>query len=112
WELRDRHLTVTTTVGPDISVVEDEALREEVRQVVRNELADTARVIVQRSARARLRAVLPATASVEVQLMTPTPAASVSPTDIATTGRSISNRFYELTFRKGKFSLHDWQSGI
>jgi mannosylglycerate hydrolase len=112
WELKERHLTVRTTVGPDITVLDDEALREEVRQAVKNNLADTAEVIVRRSGRARLRAVLPASVSVGVEMLVPSDASELAPSDIAITPNSISNSFYELSFRKGRLRLRDWQFGI
>ncbi len=61
WELDGRHLKVTTTVGPDLTVVDEESVRHEVRQIAANNLADTAEITVRKSARAEIVAVLPPT---------------------------------------------------
>jgi hypothetical protein len=111
WELDGRHLRVTTTVGQDITVVDEEAVREEVRQVAANNLADTAEVTVRRSVRARLKAVLPASDTVGVQLLTP----HDSGADDSTPGlpaRGIANEYYDVRLRKGKLVIRDWQHGI
>lgn len=111
WELDGRHLRVTTTVGQDITVVDEETVREEVRQVAANNLADTAEVTVRRSVRARLKAVLPASDTVGVQILTP----HDSGADDETPGlpsRGIANEYYEVRLRKGKLVIRDWQHGI
>lgn len=112
WELKDRHLSVTTTVGHGISVVDDQTVRSEVRNIAANDLADTAEVTVRRSGRAELRAVLPASATVGVELLTPVPGGGDRATDIAATDNSIANAFYEVRLARGRLTIRDWQNGI
>ena len=115
WELAGRHLKVETTVGQDICVVDSEAVREEVRQVAANGLADSAEVIVRRSGRRRLRAVLPASATVGVELLLPAASAgggAAFESDIAVTSSSIANAFYQVRFKGGRLRIRDWQNGI
>ncbi len=111
WQLAGRHLRVETTVGDAVNVVDEETVRHEVRQVARNGLADSATVIVRRSGRRTLRAVLPASDTVGLELLT---LAQGNPagTDIATSEDGISNRFYDVRFRGGKLSVSDWEHGL
>ncbi|MBK6561727.1 hypothetical protein [Candidatus Amarobacter glycogenicus] len=71
WELDGRNLKVTTTVGPDLTVVDEESVRHEVRQIAANNLADTAEIMVRKFARAEIVAVLPPTDCVGVQVLIP-----------------------------------------
>jgi hypothetical protein len=112
WELKDRHLSVTTTVGQGISVVDDQTVREEVRNIAANGLADTAEVTVRRSGHAALRAVLPASPTVGVELLTPVEGGGDRTTDIAATDNSIANAYYEVRLTKGQLTIRDWQNGI
>ncbi len=111
WELDGRHLRVTTTVGQDITVIDEATVREEVRQVAANSLADTAEVIVRRSVRARLKAVLPASDTVGVQLLTPHDSGADDET-AGLPGRGIANEYYDVRLRKGQLLIRDWQHGI
>lgn len=112
WELDGRHLTVTTTVGADITVVDEEAVREEVRQVAANDLADTAEVNVRRSVRVPLTAVLPANAAIGVQVLTPADSGA-DDTPPGLPRRGIANEFYEVRLdRQGRLRIRDWQNGI
>jgi hypothetical protein len=112
WELDGRHLTVTTTVGADITVVDEEAIREEVRQVAANDLADTAEVNVRRSVRVPLTAVLPANAAIGVQVLTPADS-GVDDIPPGLPRRGIANEFYEVRLdRQGRLRIRDWQNGI
>jgi hypothetical protein len=112
WELEGRELRVTTTIGQGLNVVDDDEVREAVRQVAVNELADTARVRVVRGGRKRLRAVLPATATVGVQLLEPLGTRS-SELGTVTSGKDwIANEFYEVRFRKGRLTITDKRTGF
>ncbi len=111
WSLEGRHLSVRTTVGNDLNVVDEQSVREDVRNVAANDLADTAEVAVVRSGRRRLRAVLPPASTIGVELLEP----GVGPapgTDIEAGDNSIANRFYEVRFRRGRLSVRDWENGI
>ncbi|HXU23857.1 MAG TPA: glycoside hydrolase family 38 C-terminal domain-containing protein [Tepidiformaceae bacterium] len=114
WELANRHLTVETVVGQDICVVDCDAVREEVRQVAANGLADSAEVRVIRSGRRTLRAVLPASDTVGLELLCPAePATPPRPTtDIAATEDSIANGYYDVRFKKGRLRIRDWVHGV
>ncbi len=117
WELDGRHLKVTTTVGPDLNVVDEESVRHEVRQVAANSLADTAEVTVRKSARASIVAVLPPVEAIGVQAAVPTVAsASTSPAEAEVEpGRAaaIANEFYQVWLdARGRLRVRDWQNGI
>ncbi len=117
WELADRHLKVETTVGDRICIVDDETVREQVRQIAANGLADTAEVSVRRSGYRTLRAVLPASTTVGVELLVPTASSAgatdiASATDISATNNSISNAFYEIRLKNGRLHVRDWQNAI
>ncbi len=112
WELKDRRLRVETVVGDGICVVDDETVREEVRQVAANNLADTAEVIVRRSGTKTLRAVLPSSDTVGMELLTPSPEQPTA-AGIAAGPRSMANGFYEVSLdRKGRLRVRDWANGI
>jgi hypothetical protein len=112
WELDGRHLKVTTTVGPDLTVVDEELVRNEVRQIAANNLADTAEITVRKSARAELLAVLPPTATVGVEMLTPQLAErdeSRGPDQVP----DLQNEFYEVTLKKGgKLHIRDWHHNV
>ncbi len=110
WELAGRHLAVSVTVGQEVAVFDFDAFREGVREVVRDGLADTAELTVLRSARRTLRAVLPPTDSIGLQVAGPAPSAPAS--DIAVTRRCIANAFYQVRWRQGRLLVRDWQNGI
>ena len=111
WELKDRRLSVRTTVGDDLNVVDSEVVRAEVRNVAANSLADSAEVRVVRSGRQLLRAVVPASDTIGVDLLVP--GSEPAPdTDIAVTPNSIANRFYEVRLRRGRLHVRDWQNGV
>jgi hypothetical protein len=110
WELAGRHLRVTTTVGDDLNVVDDDSVRREVREVAVNGLADTAEVRVVRSARRILRAVLPPSATIGVELLTP--AGSAPPRTLPTaTADTIVNEHYRVRFRNGRLTIRDLRAG-
>ena len=111
WELAGRHLKVETTIGDGLCVVDDQTVREEVRHVVANNLADTAEIAVRRSGTTELRAVLPPSATVGVELLAPV-AGTAPKTDISATSTSIANAFYEVRLTKGRLNIRDWQHGI
>jgi hypothetical protein len=127
WELGGRELRVTTTIGQGLNVVDEDEVRESVREVAVNNLADIARVRVIRDGRQRLRAVLPATATIGVQLLEPVPSvvaatgrerpdrAPSAPglTSGITTGKDwIASEFYEVRFRKGRLTIRDKRTGL
>lgn len=123
WELDGRHLRVTTTVGPDLNVVDEESIRHEVRQIAANGLADTAEITVRKSARAELVAVLPAADAVGVQVLMPAdhadpdlapplPRGMSRETGPGREGR-IANEYFEAWLdKKGRLRIRDWQNGI
>lgn len=111
WQLEDRRLSVRTTVGQSLAVADAEAVRAEVREIAANGLADSADVSVVRSGRKLLRAVLPPSDTVGVELLLPgseEPPAS----DIATRSNGIANRYYEVRLRRGRLVVRDWQNGV
>ncbi len=113
WELEGRHLKVETTVGQGLCVVDEQTVRDEVRNIAANNLADTAEVKVTLSATAKLRAVLPASDTVGVELLVPHHAPPIVPAGPAPTGKAdLANEFYELRLRKGRLSIRDWQHGV
>ncbi len=112
WELAKRHLKLETVVGDDLNVVDDETVRREVREVVSKGLADTAEVTVRRSARRSLRAVVPASDSIGMEVLGVATGPKQAPSDIAVGASSIANGFYEVRFRKGKLQVTDWQNSI
>jgi hypothetical protein len=111
WRLEERRLTVKTTVGSDLNVVDSEAVRAEIHNVAANSLADSAEVRVVRSGRQLLRAVLPASDTIGVELLVPG-SGQAGATDIAVTANSIANRFYEVRLRRGRLRIRDWQNGV
>jgi len=111
WKLKGRHLRVETIVGDALNVVDDAGVRREVRDIAANGLADTAEVIVRRSARRTIRAVLPSSSAIGLELLTPSsllppPSSPVPMKD------GIANEFYEVRLRKGRLQVRDWQHGI
>ncbi len=125
WELHERHLRVTTTIGPDLTVVDDESVRHEVRQIAANNLADTAEITVRKSARAEIVAVIPPSDSIAVQLLSALPGDSVTPplpqrreeSTLTQRGQGgegrIANEFFQVWLdKKGRLRIRDWQNGI
>jgi mannosylglycerate hydrolase len=113
WELEGRHLKVETVVGQGLCVVDEQQVRDEVRKVATNNLADTAEIRVTRSATARLRAVLPATDTVGVVLLTAHDAGRPGRTGPSPSRKAdLANEFYEIWVRGGRLSIRDWQNGI
>lgn len=112
WELDGRHLRVETVVGEAVNVVDDATLREEVREIGANNLADTAEVTVRTSSRRTLRAVLPPSRAVGLDLITPgqggTGAAGAG---AVIKGNGIANEFYEVQLRKGGLEVRDRATG-
>jgi mannosylglycerate hydrolase len=113
WELNGRHLKVTTTVGPDLTVVDEESVRHEVRQIAANNLADTAEVTVRQSRRAEIVAVLPPADSVGVQVLTTRPYEGEPEPGYPDQVPDIQNEFYEITLKKGgKLFIRDWHNDV
>ncbi|MEP7217234.1 MAG: glycosyl hydrolase-related protein, partial [Anaerolineaceae bacterium] len=114
WQLAERLLEVETAVGVGLAVVDDETVREEVRQVAVNGLADSARVTVRRTGTLTLRAVLPPSDSVGVELLVPVEdgATGTAETGVSATSNSIANGTYEVKLRRGRLEVRDWQNGI
>ena len=112
WELNGRHLKVTTTVGPDLTVVDDETVRREVHQIASNNLADTAEITVRKSARARLTAILPPSSAVGLQMLVPRKRERDEPRGPDQVP-DLANEFYEVTLKKGgKLYIRDWHNDI
>ncbi|MBK9610256.1 glycoside hydrolase family 38 C-terminal domain-containing protein [Candidatus Amarobacter glycogenicus] len=114
WELDGRHLKVTTTVGPDLTVVDEEVVRHEVRQIAANDLADTAEIMVRKSARAEIVAVLPPTDCVGAQVLIPHDSGEGDdPNQPADQVPDLQNEFYEITLKKGgKLFIRDWHHDV
>jgi hypothetical protein len=114
WELDGRHLKVTTTVGPDLTVVDEESIRHEVHQIAANNLADTAEITVRTSGRAEVVAVLPPVDSVGTQVLFPHDSgAGDDPNQPADQVPDLQNEFYEITLKKGgKLFIRDWHNDV
>ncbi|MBK6562466.1 glycoside hydrolase family 38 C-terminal domain-containing protein [Candidatus Amarobacter glycogenicus] len=114
WELDGRHLKVTTTVGPDLTVVDEEVVRHEVRQIAANDLADTAEIMVRKSGRAEIVAVLPPTDCVGAQVLIPHDSGEGDdPNQPADQVPDLQNEFYEITLKKGgKLFIRDWHHDV
>ncbi|MBK6317189.1 MAG: hypothetical protein IPF51_00220 [Dehalococcoidia bacterium] len=114
WELDGRHLKVTTTVGPDLTVVDEESVRHEVRQIAANNLADTAEIMVRKSARAEIVAVLPPTDCVGAQVLIPHDSGEGDdPNQPADQVPDLQNEFYEITLKKGgKLFIRGWHHDV
>ncbi|MEO9256017.1 MAG: glycoside hydrolase family 38 C-terminal domain-containing protein, partial [Tepidiformaceae bacterium] len=112
WELDGRHLKVETVVGSGIAVVDDQTVRDEVRHVAANGLADTAEITVRRAGTRELRAVLPASPTVGVELLVPGAGAEARKSDISATKDGISNAYYQVRLNKGRLNVRDWQNGV
>ncbi len=119
WELEGRHLKVTTTVGPDLNVVDEESIRHEVRQIAANNLADTAEITVLKSARASVVAVLPPAEAVGVQVAVLPAASQLTSSAQEESGAAprataaISNEYFQVWIdKRGRLRVRDWQNGI
>ncbi len=113
WELEGRHLRVETVVGDAINVVDDATVRHEVREVAANALADTADVTVRRSARRTLRALLPASPAIGLDLLVGGQSeAAAADSGVALTDDGIANAFYEVRLRKSGLEVRDRATGL
>lgn len=113
WELEGRHLRVETVVGDAINVVDDATVRHEVREIAANDLADTAEVTVRRSARRTLKAVLPASPAIGLELLVGGQGeAAAADSGVALTDDGIANAFYEVRLRKSGLEVRDRVSGF
>lgn len=111
WELADRHLRVTTTVGPDITVVDEEEVRDAVRHIVREGLADSAEVVVRESNRARLSAVLPPAEAVGLELLVPVTGPAVV-MNAAPGPRHIRSERFDVRVGRSGLELRDRGTGL
>ncbi|WP_322796748.1 glycoside hydrolase family 38 C-terminal domain-containing protein [Tepidiforma sp.] len=111
WELEGSHLRVTTTVGPDITVVDEDGLREEVRNAVLSGAAETAEVLVRESQRATLRAVLPPAEAVGLELAVPVRLDGAAPPARPPSARRIANEWFEVRLRGHRLDVIDRASG-
>ncbi|MGE5595555.1 MAG: glycosyl hydrolase-related protein [Hyphomicrobiales bacterium] len=117
WGLGDdRVLRLETTVGDDLNAVDWAAIRQEVREIAANNLADRAELTVVRSGRKHLTAVLPPTDTIGVQLLTPATgergAAGDAPAWADARRTAIGNGFYEIRLRKRGLEIRDLRTGI
>ena len=113
WELDGRHLKVTTTIGPDLTVVDEESVRHEVRQIAANGLADTAEITVSKSARASIVAVIPPSETVGVQVLKPVQSQLQHRKPQLDQVPDLQNEFYEITLKKGgKLFIRDWHHDV
>ena len=121
WELADRHLKVTTTVGPDLTTVDEESVRHEVRQIAANGLADTAEVTVRKSTRAELVAVLPPSSAIGVEVLAPSLGSDEAvPETLALENFGpkrhefeIANEYFQVWLdKRGRLRIRDWQNAI
>jgi hypothetical protein len=111
WELDGPHLRVTTTVGPDITVVDEAGLREAVREVATGGLAETAEVVVRESRRARLSAVLPPAASTGLEMLVPARAAEIV-VEAAPSARRLGLGRFEVRLGGGGLRIRDRETGL
>ncbi|WBL35682.1 hypothetical protein O0235_12995 [Tepidiforma flava] len=111
WELGDGHLRVTTTVGPDITVIDDEGFRAEVRSIVRAGLAETAEVAVRESERARLTAVLPPARAAGLELAVPIHGAAAG-LEPAPGGRRLRSGRFDVRMSGASLRIRDRETGL
>ena len=113
WQLKDRHLEIETEIGSSsLNVVDDDAIRREVREAVRNGLADTARVVVREAATRSVRGILPARKSIGVELLTAAPSEVDTADDLDVSSGRIANSFYDIRLKNGKLRIRDRANGI
>lgn len=111
WELSDRQLRVTTTVGPDITVIDDEGFRREVRTIVRAGVAETAEVVVRESARAQLTAALPPAQAVGLELAIPVYSPAAAP-EAAPGNRRIHSGRFDVRLIGASLRIRDRETGL
>lgn len=111
WELHDRRLAITTTVGDGITVIDEDRLREEVREIAANDLADEATVTIRRGPLANLQAVLPPTNAIGLRALVPVTADTNGARHTPARDR-ISNEFFDVTYRRGRLRITGWATGI
>ncbi len=111
WRLDGQHLRIETTVGPDITVIDEEAFRQEVEQVVAEDRAATAEVVVRESTQARLSAVLPAGAdagaTIAVPMRGPGPATHSAPS-----ARRLRSDRFDVRMGRRWLRIEDRETGI
>lgn len=111
WELAGSHLRVTTTVGPDITVVDEDGFREEVRNVALSGQADSGEVLVLESQRATLRAALPPAEAVGLELVVPVRLDGATPPARPPSARRIATEWFEVRLRGHRLEITDLASG-
>src|SRR5690606_25935372 len=92
-------------------VIDEDHVRDEVRQIAANDLADEATVTVRRGATARLEAVLPATTSLGLRGLVPVTVDTNGARHTAADAR-ISNEFFDVSYAKGRLDVTGWATGI
>jgi hypothetical protein len=114
WQVADGHLKVETRVGDGLAVLDEDGFRHEVKEAA-EALAATAEVTVRRSATRRMVAVLPAANTVGVEVLAPACSPDRNPYPsgaVEAAGRRIANEFYEVSMKKGRLVVTDWQNGV
>ncbi len=123
WSLEGRHLEVETVVGDGLAVADCDAFHREVRAIAAEGMADTARVTVRSEGTRRLRAVLPPSPTIRVEVLAPViPVTADIPAELppwaeATPGvqageDSIANEFYEVRLRRRGLHVRDWRHAL
>ena len=107
----DRRLVVETRVGGAANAVDDVAVRREVRRIAREGLADTAEMRVVRSGTRRLTAVLPAGATIGVEILRPSPE-RVLGEELRAVGRAIESDLLRVEAGERALKVTDMRTGL
>lgn len=111
WELEGKHLRIVTTVGPHVTVVDEEGFRLDIEEIVRQGQAESAEVIVRESERARVSAVLPAAQAVGMQLAVPV-RGHVPVTSGAPSARQLRNNRFDVRLGRRWLRIEDRATGL
>ncbi len=112
WEAEGRQLRIETFVGPGIHRVDENRVRAEVRQAVENGAFESATVTVRRRGRRSLRAVLPPSDCVGLEVWG---LRTAIPPTAGSTNRSsdggIENEFFRVRLGESGVDVEDLRSG-
>jgi len=110
-ELEGDTLVVTTFVGTGACVVDDEAIRAEARRLVRAGRPSRARVRVIERGLQRVRAVLPPSASIALELLAPD-SAEPPATPMAADGPEVRSERFRVRLQGRGLTIADARSGL
>lgn len=105
----DSELQLLTRVGDGVNHVDEDAIRSTVSDLLKDPVVESGAYVVQRSARRKLRALLPASDSIGVDFAVPS---SLAPTQrhVLRTGKfAIGNEFHDVIFDGGRLIVRDRQ---